>query len=39
MTTHDMLKTAKAACPVLACADTDTKNRALLAMAEALLFG
>ena len=37
MTTHEMLKTAKEACPVLACADSESKNRALLAMADALI--
>jgi len=36
MTTQDILKKAKAAAPALALADTDTKNRALLAMADAL---
>lgn len=36
MTTHEILQKAKAAAPILAAADTDTKNRALLAMAEAL---
>ena len=37
MTTNEMLKMAKAACPVLSCADSDTKNRALFAMADALI--
>ena len=37
MTTLDILKAAKAAAPVLAQADTDVKNAALLAMADALL--
>ena len=36
MTTQDILKRAKAAAPALALADTNTKNRALLAMADAL---
>ena len=36
MTTLDILKKAKAAAPSLAQADTEQKNRALLAMAEAL---
>ena len=36
MTTLDILKTAKAAAPVLAAADTATKNKALEAMAAAL---
>ena len=36
MTTLDILKQAKAAAPSLAQADTEQKNRALLAMAEAL---
>lgn len=36
MTTLEQMKAAKAAAPLLACADTDVKNRALLAMAEAL---
>ena len=36
MTTKDLLLAAKAAAPVLAAADTDIKNRALLAMADAL---
>ena len=36
MTTLDILKAAKAAAPVLAAADTATKNRALEAMAAAL---
>ncbi len=36
MTTQDILKRAKAAAPALTLADTDTKNKALLAMADAL---
>ena len=36
MTTKELLLAAKAAAPVLAAADTDKKNRALLAMADAL---
>ena len=36
MTTLDILRSAKAAAPVLAQADTETKNRALLLMADAL---
>ncbi len=36
MTTQDILKQAKAAAPALALANTETKNRALLAMADAL---
>lgn len=36
MTTMDILCTAKAASPVLAVADTQTKNQALYAMADAL---
>ena len=36
MTTLELLKKAKAAAPSLAQADTDQKNRALLAMAESL---
>ena len=36
MTTRDILIAAKAAAPALAVADTQTKNRALLAMADAL---
>ena len=36
MTTMDILKKAKAAAPILAQTDTEQKNRALLAMAEAL---
>ena len=36
MTTAEILQKAKAAAPVLACADTETKNKALLAMANAL---
>ena len=36
MTTLDILKAAKAAAPVLAAADTATKNKALEAMAAAL---
>ena len=36
MTTMDILRTAKAASPVLAVADTQTKNQALYAMADAL---
>ena len=36
MTTRELLKKAKAAAPSLSLADTETKNRALLAMAEAL---
>ncbi len=37
MTTLEQMKTAKAVAPLLACADTQLKNRALLAMAQALL--
>ena len=37
MTTLEQMKAAKAAAPLLACADTKLKNRALLAMAEQLL--
>ena len=37
MTTIEILHGAKAAAPALAAADTQTKNRALLAMADALL--
>lgn len=36
MTTQELLKGAKAAAPILRSADTETKNRALYAMAEAL---
>jgi glutamate-5-semialdehyde dehydrogenase len=36
MTTMELLKAAKAAAPSLALADTETKNKALLAMADAL---
>ena len=36
MTTQELLKAAKAAAPSLALADTETKNKALLAMADAL---
>ena len=36
MTTLEILQNAKAAAPSLAAADTDLKNRALLAMADAL---
>ena len=36
MTTKELLQQAKAAAPVLARTDTERKNRALLAMAEAL---
>lgn len=36
MTTQEILRSAKAAAPVLAQADTERKNRALLAMADAL---
>lgn len=36
MTTHDILCNAKAAAPTLAVADTETKNAALYAMADAL---
>lgn len=36
MTTQEILRSAKAAAPVLARADTETKNRALLFMADAL---
>ena len=36
MTTREILLAAKAAAPVLAVADTETKNQALLAMADAL---
>ena len=36
MTTLDILRSAKAAAPLLAQADTETKNRALLLMADAL---
>ena len=36
MTTLDILRTSKAASPVLAVADTQTKNQALYAMADAL---
>ena len=36
MTTLDILKAAKAAAPALACLDSAAKNRALLAMADAL---
>lgn len=37
MTTLEQMKLAKAAAPLLACADTLLKNKALLAMAQALL--
>ena len=37
MTTHQILQQAKAAVPVLMQADTETKNQALLAMADALV--
>ena len=37
MTTQEILLSAKAAAPVLAAADTELKNRALLAMAESLI--
>ncbi len=37
MTTQDILKAAKASAPMLAAADTELKNRALLAMAQALV--
>lgn len=37
MTTLEQMKQAKAAAPLLACADTLLKNKALLAMAQALL--
>ncbi len=36
MTTQELLQKAKGAAPLLAAVDTDTKNRALLAMADAL---
>ena len=36
MTTKEILLAAKAAAPVLAAADTERKNQALLAMADAL---
>ncbi len=36
MTTQEILRTAKALAPILAAADTQTKNKALLAMAQAL---
>ena len=36
MTTRELLLAAKAAAPMLAVADTETKNKALLAMADAL---
>ena len=36
MTTQELLQKAKAAAPALLVADTPQKNRALLAMAEAL---
>ena len=36
MTTYDILRAAKAAAPSLVTADTETKNNALLAMADAL---
>ena len=36
MTTRDILMAAKTAAPALAAADTETKNRALMAMADAL---
>lgn len=37
MTTLEQMQAAKAVAPLLACADTQLKNRALLAMAQALL--
>ena len=37
MTTMDILRNAKTAAPSLAAADTQTKNNALLAMADALV--
>ena len=37
MTTMEILRKAKAAAPALAAADTQTKNRALLAMADSLV--
>lgn len=37
MTTLEQMQAAKAVAPLLACADTQIKNRALLAMAQALL--
>ncbi len=37
MTTFELLQKAKAAKTAVALADTDTKNRALLAMADALV--
>ena len=37
MTTHDILLSAKAARPALLTADTEKKNSALLAMADALI--
>ena len=37
MTTKELLLAAKAAAPVLAAADTDKKNQALLAMADGLI--
>ena len=36
MTTRELLQKAKGAAPLLAAVDTDTKNKALLAMADAL---
>ena len=37
MTTQDILKQAKGCCSILAAADTETKNRALHSMADALI--
>ena len=37
MTTLEQLKAAKASCAELSCADSETKTRALKAMASALL--
>ena len=37
MTTHQILVKAKACAPILAAADGDSKNRALAAMADALV--
>ena len=37
MTTLEQMKAAKAVAPLLACADTERKNAALLAMAERLM--
>ena len=36
-TTQELMQRAKAAAPALAAADTERKNRALLAMADALV--